>query len=262
MRLGQHFLKNKKQISKIINTLDLQSEDVVVELGPGHGELTEVLRDKYQELRVIAIEKDEKLAQFLGKKFKGDKKIKIIEGDILKVLPSLMLNTYPLIHKYKLVGNIPYYLTGYLLRIISELENKPSLIVLTIQKEVARRIVVKPPKMNLLAASVQYWAEPKIIGYVPAMDFSPAPKVDSAIIKLSIKKRVLSIKGDKYYTFIKILFSHPRKMILNNLSCLKNKEELKEILKKQGIKENARPQDLSINAIKELLISINNLKPS
>jgi len=246
VRLGQHFLKNKKQIGKIVDALDLQPGDFVIELGPGHGELTFELAK--QPIQIVAIEKDEKLVEVLKSKFEDPN---IITGDLLKELPKLSRK----LKKYKLVGNIPYYLTGYLLRTISELENKPSLIVFTIQKEVAKRLTAKSPKMNLLAASVQYWAEPKIVGSIPARDFRPAPKVDSAIVRLN-KIRTSGARGtpdvQTYYKFIKILFSHPRKTILNNLSSVKDREKLKEILKKQGIKENARPQDLSVEKIRDL----------
>lgn len=248
-KLGQHFLIDKNKIRKIIDALDLKSDDVVVEIGPGHGELTRDLRFNNKDLRIILIEKDKELSQLLKNKFEDNNKIKIIEGDVLKILPSLFQD-YKL--DYKLIGNIPYYLTGYLFRTISKLKNKPSLVVFTIQKEVAERIIAKAPKMNLLAASVQYWAESEIIDYISASDFNPPPKVDSAIIRLNIKKQETRNKSDRYYKFIKILFSHPRKTILNNLSSLKDREELKEIFKKQGIKENARPQDLSVEEIIKL----------
>ncbi len=185
-RLGQNFLINGVKLRKIVETLDLKSDDTIIEIGPGHGELTEELRIQNLEFRVIAVEKDKKLAENLKEKFAHDENIKIIEADILKILPQIP-KSYVLNSKsYKIVGNIPYYITGHLLRIVSELKNKPSLIVLTVQKEVAERICAEPPKMNLLAASVQFWAEPKIIDYISKKDFRPQPKVDSAIIKLKV----------------------------------------------------------------------------
>src|SRR3989344_6086795 len=193
INLGQHFLKNKAKIKKIVEALNLENGDTVIEIGPGHGELTDELGIMNNELRIIAIEKDKNLFKYLKNKFSQDKNIEIIEGDILKIFPSIIHNSSFIIQNYKIVGNIPYYITGYLLRILGELEKKPSLIVLTIQKEVAERICAirqaqGKPKMNLLAASVQFWAEPKIIGYISKKDFRPAPKVDSAIIKLAIKQ--------------------------------------------------------------------------
>jgi len=248
-RLGQHFLKNKEKIRKIAGSLDLERGDFVVEIGPGHGELTEELRSKNHELRIIAIEKDSMLVQELREKFHSaahGPKLEIIEGDALKILPELPIN-------YKLVGNIPYYITGYLLRTIGELDSKPRLIVFTVQKEVAERICAEPPKMNLLAASVQFWAEPEIIGYIPKKDFSPQPKVDSAIIRLRIKNYESGIK-EGYYKLVKVLFKQPRKTILNNLADgLKIKKDyLAQRLGELGINPLDRPQNLNVEKISEL----------
>jgi len=247
--LGQHFLINKSVIKRVVNALELQSGDTVVEIGPGHGELTAGLLN--QPIRqLIAIEKDPELAENL-KTLKG---IDIIKGDVLKELPKLSKK----IGSYKLIGNIPYYLTGFLLRIISELENKPSLTVFTIQKEVAERLTAQPPKMNLLAASVQYWAKPKLLFIIPAKDFEPEPKVDAAVIKLIPKKPFDSAQGIvaepvealQYYKFIKILFKQPRKTVLNNLAD--GLKITKEELKNRGINEKIRPQNLDIETIEKL----------
>lgn len=267
--LGQNFLTNKSKLRKIADALDLKKGDTIIEIGPGHGELTEELRIKNKELRIITIEKDRELAGALKKKFFQDKNIEVIEGDALKILPAL--NTKYKIQDtgYKLAGNIPYYITGYLLRVISELQFKPELTILTLQKEVAQRICALrqaqgKPNMNLLAASVQFWAEPKIIGYISKKDFRPAPKVDSAIIKLQTisdpptprLRRASKLQAENYYKFIKILFKQPRKTILNNLiSSIKNqdsknkKERILEILKNARINPLDRPQNLNIEQI-------------
>ena len=210
--LGQNFLLNKEKIKEIVGALDIKSGDVVVEIGPGHGELTKELITN-DKLRIIAIEKDEGLVEKLGDEMKkhGDK-IEIIAGDALKMLPDVV-SGYGSKTSYKLIGNIPYYITGFLLRTISELEHKPKITVLTVQKEVAKRIC---GEMNLLSASVRYWAEPEIIGIIPKSDFSPQPKVDSAIIRLKTinKKRETGDEAksaENYHKFIKILFKQPRK---------------------------------------------------
>lgn len=259
-KLGQNFLINKSKLRKIADVLELKSNDTIIEIGPGHGELTKELKVESLKLKVIAIEKDEKLVGLLKEKFRGDKNIEIISGDALKILPKLTQHSRLIAHNYKLAGNIPYYITGYLFRILGELENKPSLVVLTIQKEVAQRVAAKPPEMNLLAASVQLWAEPKIAGYISKKYFRPAPKVDSAIIKLRIRNKELGIMENEYYKLIKILFKQPRKTILNNLTFgIKNnelgimdKEKIIEKLKKSGIKPTDRPQNLTIEQIKKL----------
>jgi len=272
--LGQHFLINKDKIKKIVEALDLKEGDTVIEIGPGHGELTLLLARNFQfpisNFRIITIEKDKKLVQILQKKFASDKNIRIIEGDALKILPKLTKSYKLKAKSYKIVGNIPYYITGYLLRVLAELERKPSLIVLTIQKEVAQRIIALrqaqgKPRMNLLAASVQFWAEPEIIDYVSRKDFQPAPEVDSAVIKMMVRpalpyREVPVLKTSKnysknYYRLIKILFKQPRKTILNNLTMTMTmtKEGITKKLEKSGINPNDRPQNLDIEQIKELL---------
>ncbi len=244
-KLGQHFLINKRKIQKIVEVLELKDGDTVIEIGPGHGELTKQLIINNQQLKIIAIEKDKELVEFLKKRFAESKNVEIIEGDALKVFP------FP-IQNYKIVGNIPYYITGYLFRILGELKNKPSLIVLMIQKEVAERVCANPPKMNLFAASVQFWAEPKIISSVSKKNFRPMPKVDSAVIKL---KPLVTVSGssEKYYKFIKVLFKQPRKTIMNNLRPMTNNPQLlKEKLELIGVNSQARPQNLNIKQIVEL----------
>lgn len=256
-RLGQHFLINKTKLQKIVEALDLKPGDAVIEIGPGHGELTDELRNKNNELKLMTIERDNDLVELLKNKFARDKNLEVVHDDVLKILPDLCLKLHN--SNFKIVGNIPFYITGYLLRILGELKNKPSLIVLTVQKEVAERICAEPPKMNLLAASVQFWAEPKIVDYIPKTDFQPQPKVDSAIIKLVVSNQPLAT-SENYYKLIKILFKQPRKTILNNLasgvklqaSNDRSKEEIIKILGELKINPADRPQNLSVEQIKKL----------
>ncbi|MEK7115139.1 MAG: 16S rRNA (adenine(1518)-N(6)/adenine(1519)-N(6))-dimethyltransferase RsmA [Patescibacteria group bacterium] len=251
--LGQHFLKNQAAIAKIVTALDLREGDTVIEIGPGRGALTAELLKK--PIKLIGIEKDSVLVDRLRREFQiSNFKFQIVEGDILKVLPKIKIRNL----KFKIVGNIPYYLTGFLFRIISELENKPSLIVFTIQKEVAERIIAQPPKMNLLAASVQIWAEPEILMILPPEDFDPPPKIDSAIIRLRIGNKELGIRElGNYYKLIKIIFKQPRKTILNNLSVSNthsSKGEVKQKLQNIDLTGEERGQDLSIEKLIELSI--------
>ncbi|MBI4085612.1 MAG: 16S rRNA (adenine(1518)-N(6)/adenine(1519)-N(6))-dimethyltransferase, partial [Candidatus Liptonbacteria bacterium] len=211
------------------------------------------LRFKNHDLRIIAIEKDEKLIRQLQKIFSGDKNIEFIEGDVLKVLPSLIHKSKFVNHNYKIVGNIPYYITGKLLRTIGELPIKPALCVLTIQKEVAERIVEKPPRMNRLAASVQFWAEPAIKLILKKNLFVPAPEVDSAtVIFKGLPREKSSERG--YYKIVRAIFAQPRKTLLNNLSSGLEipKSEAEMLLKKAGIKPDLRPQNLSVEDILKL----------
>ncbi|MBI3589633.1 MAG: ribosomal RNA small subunit methyltransferase A [Candidatus Liptonbacteria bacterium] len=260
-KLGQHFLKDKNAIGKIVEALELKDLDTVIEVGAGHGELTEKLKIKNQRLKIVAIEKDLELGdrlKVLGFSEEGGD-LKIVIGDVLKVLEPITYNLKP--KTWKLVGNIPYYITGYLLRIISELENKPELTVLTIQKEVAERMVARPPRMNRLAASVQFWAEPEIVARVPKTSFAPAPEVESAVIKLKNKNEKIKIKDEDYYKTVKVLFQQPRKTILNNLVAdlhadptrgFTSKEEIGEKLKSISVDPNSRPQDLRVEDIIKL----------
>lgn len=253
-KLGQHFLINEKVLQKIASALELEKNDVVIEIGPGHGELTDaLLQIANNEAQIIAIEKDPVLAQALTEKYRNQKNIQIIEGDAREKLEAI---SSKLKAPYKLAGNIPYYLTGFLFRIVGELPQKPSNIVFTIQKEVAERIATAPPKMSLIAASIQIWAEPKIISIIPKRDFLPTPKVDSAILQLIPHKNMPpKEKMEKYYRLIKIIFKQPRKTILNNLSfgLGRPKSELEEELAKIGIPPEERPSFLSANQLLELI---------
>lgn len=256
LKLGKHFLTDKKILKQIAASLDLRDGDIVVEIGAGHGELTDVIHETCSmkhETKIIAIEKDKNLSLLLKRKYANNEKIHVIAGDVLKILPQIVKRHALTAKRFKVTGNIPYYITGKLSRLLGELITNNQLpitsIVLTIQKEVAERLTAKPPKMNLLAASVQIWAEPKIIATVPPNAFNPPPKVNSAIIKLTTCDLQLTTEELKnYYKFIKTLFKQPRKTILNNLSknSKKNKEETAELLKKEGANPQDRPQDLKL----------------
>ncbi len=258
-RLGQHFLKDKQALRRITEALEITSSDVIVEIGPGHGELTELLLEANPK-KIIGIEKDPALAARIMNDELSDK-LQVVQGNILKILPEFAPYYLPPTTNYKLTGNIPYYITGYLLRTIQGLFHStnaqgkrkiPKLIVLTIQREVAERIMAKPPRMNLLAASVQYWGRPEIVGYIPKKYFRPQPKVDSAILKITPRKTQPSKKGaEQYYKFIKALFKQPRKTIFNNLRHAKIISESQLTLKLEGLKlqPNLRPGDLSLKDI-------------
>lgn len=298
-RWGQYFLKNKKAVQKIIEALDLKKGDVVIEIGSGKGALTIPLIKECQKSKcqIIAIEKDIRLVnEFINQnqRLKIDhldlsaltkrNQFKIIAGDALKELPKvvdkLLIKHFPATQPnhtdhnfkeptYKLVGNIPYYITGRLLRTVGNLKIKPKVSVLTIQKEVAERLSEKPPHMNLLSASTQIWADPSIIISLKPNDFSPSPKVDSAVIKLTTKPH--PAKLDDYYNAVRAIFKQPRKTLLNNLlEALVNnnsnsskkmqvKEKILKTLKKFGFNEKTRPQELSVNDIFSLskLLKIN-----
>jgi 16S rRNA (adenine1518-N6/adenine1519-N6)-dimethyltransferase len=252
-RLGQHFLENNKILEQIAETIDPREGDFIVEIGPGHGELTDKILQKcetFKKCKVIAIEKDKNLVA--SNRWSGvSNKIEIIEGDALKILPVLHTKYKIQNTRYKLVGNIPYYMTGHLLRIIGELKNKPSETILLIQKEVAERVCAKAPHSNLLSMSVQFWAKSKILFNVPKEDFLPPPKVESAVLKLiSINDVKRDKLADRYYSFIKKAFKQPRKTLKNNLiSGGIDMPKVEEILSALGLKDNDRPQAMTSEAI-------------
>ncbi len=252
-KLGQVFLKNKKKIKKIIDSLELKPKETLIEIGAGYGQLTKEIIKRKLNLNLILIEKDKNCISVLKKLNYFNNQVTILEGDVLKILNNSFLKTIP--KKYKIVGNIPYYLTGRLLRILSNLANKPEIIVFTVQKEVALRITAKAPKMNLLAAILQFWANSKIIDFIARKNFSPIPKVDSAILKIKPKKEKIDKEIiEKYYQFVKILFKQPRKTIFNNL-----KRDFKE--KVNDLKnKNTRAQELNLKKIILLFKKCYNIK--
>ena len=253
--LGQHFLIDQKILQKIIRVANLKSEDIILEIGPGIGTLTLELAKKVK--KVIAIEKDPKMIEILKELLKNLKNVKIIEGDILKIfnfqfsifkqIPSSKLQAPK---NYKLVANIPYYLTSPLIRKFLEAKNPPKLMVLMVQKEVAERICAKPPDMNLLAVSVQFYSRPEIISFVSKKSFWPSPKVDSAILRIAplINTDKKLINADLFFRIVRAGFSQPRKQILNNLvTGLKlDKGEVKSWLLKNKIKPTQRAETLTI----------------
>jgi 16S rRNA (adenine1518-N6/adenine1519-N6)-dimethyltransferase len=248
--LGQNFLINAGILEKIVSAAELSPDDTVLEIGPGTGNLTKLLFEKSS--RVIAVEKDCRLIEDLKIKFPA---IKIVEEDALEFKPE----EHGLKEgDYKIVANIPYYITSILLRTIFEKWPKPKLIVLTVQKEVAKRITAKPPDMSLLALSVQFYVEPKIVGYVSRGSFRPMPKVDSAIIKLT--PRIFEVEPPTevqpriFFKVAKAGFSGKRKQLINNL--VKNsgmiREDTLKIFETMGIEPDIRAENLSLNQWIEL----------
>ncbi|OGZ32589.1 MAG: ribosomal RNA small subunit methyltransferase A [Candidatus Portnoybacteria bacterium RBG_13_40_8] len=243
-RLGQNFLIDESILNKIIEAADLSSNDIVLEIGPGLGVLTVELTKKVG--KVIAIEKDEKLARILSNELRimNIKNVEVIQDDILKI-PDYQLP----VTSYKLIANLPYYITSPVIRKFLETKQRPELMILMVQKEVAQRICAKPPRMNLLAISVQFYASsphqkfgsgdgPKIISYVAKDSFYPQPKVDSAIIQI-IPKETPKIDTEKFFNLVRAGFSSKRKMLKNNLPGID--------FEKIGLNPKIRAENLSID---------------
>jgi len=245
--LGQNFLIDKSVLKKIIDSANLQPDDIILEIGPGIGTLTRELAKKVK--KVIAVEKDKKMVEILKETLEGFKNIEIIEGDVLKMdFSDYQLQTT----NYKLIANLPYYIVSPVIRKFLESKNPPKEMVLMIQKEVAQRVCAKPPDMNLLAVSVQFYAKPEILFYVSKNSFWPKPKVDGAVIKIlpnKIRRTVLrKAERDFFFRVVKAGFSQPRKQLCNNLANgLKlNKMEVKEWLLKNKINPSQRAETLTI----------------
>ena len=216
--LGQHFLIDKRVLQRIVLAAELTSEDTVIEVGPGLGILTKELAKRAR--RVIAVEADPNLASAL-REVVAD--IDIISADILKTDPALLLasaGAEDASPSYKVVANIPYYITAPILRHFLEASLKPSLIVVMVQKEVGEAIVAQPGGMSLLAISVQFYGKPVIVGRVPARSFYPSPKVDSVILRIKLHEQppVSVPQTSKFFDVVRAGFSAPRKQLRNALT--------------------------------------------
>ena len=179
-RLGQNYLQDASALGKIIEAAEIQKADTVLEIGPGLGSLTRYLSVSANQ--VVAVELDLKLVSVLQTILKPYANIRLIHGDILKLTPKEL----GLPDDYLVAANIPYNITSAIIRHLLESEPKPRRIVLTVQKEVAERICATPPDMSLLALSVQVYGTPQIMAHIPAGAFYPAPKVDSAVVRIDI----------------------------------------------------------------------------
>lgn len=243
--LGQHFLVDRRVLKTILAAADLKKNDTILEIGPGLGVLTVELAKRAK--KVITIEKDKKLAETLQETLAGYNNTEIVFGDVLRTnFESFVFRR----KSYKVVANLPYYIASPVIRMLLESKNPPLEMVLMVQKEVAQRICAKPPKMNLLAVSVQFYAEPKIIRYVSKKSFWPQPKVDSAIIKIVPRDSAYDSAEfrEQFFRIVQAGFSHPRKQLLNNLSRgpKKNREEMRRLLLKSGVDPKRRAESLTL----------------
>jgi len=230
---------------KIVESLSLERGDSILEIGPGHGELTEQILGAKPHIKIFALERDPQLAEVLEDKFGS--RIQIVQGNALETIPKVVQN---LKHSYKICGNIPYYITGRLLRVLGELKKKPSCIVLTVPEEIAKRVTSQPPHMSLLSATVQAWARPIIVARISRKFFRPPPQIDSAVLLL--------IPNDQniprwYFETARAVFRQPRKTIWNNLTLAGfEKSKIEEIFSRIKLSSTVRPQDLSVKRIKEI----------
>ena len=215
--LGQNFLNNKNILEQMAAAAELTKRDIVLEVGPGKGTLTEILAVRAK--KIIAVEKDADLIPFLKEKFRDFKNVKIVEGDILTIPPPLIIKE----GVYKIVANIPYYITSHFLRLfLSETKFRPKVMVLMVQKEVAERIMAKDGKESMLSLSVKVYGKSEFVRKVPRGAFSPPPNVDSAIIKITTTPPPLLVKEgafgiEKILAVARIAFQKKRKMLRQSI---------------------------------------------
>lgn len=247
-KLGQNFLIDKNILDKIINAAELKKEDVVLEVGPGFGVLTKELTERVK--KVFAIDIDRKIAEILKENFKEYKNLEIINQDILKLnLEGLDLK------EFKVVANLPYQITGAVIRKFLEHKVKPSMIVVMIQKEVAEKICAKPSNMSLLSNSVQFFGEPRIVAKVSKNSFYPVPKIDSAILQITPVERK-DINEKDFFRVVRAGFSNPRKQLKNNLSksLAIPVDKIERVLQKVGLDEKIRAEKLLVEDWIEITI--------
>lgn len=250
--LGQHWLTDFMSLSAMCDAVAVQDGDTILEVGPGLGTLTELLVERAD--KVVAVEFDEKLAAELPRRV-PESNLEVVHQDILK----FDLTTLP--KDYKLVANIPYYLTSNLIRVLSESSNPPQSAAILIQKEVAERVAAKPGDMSLLSVTAQYYWEASLGVVMPAELFTPPPKVDSQILILNRRAAPLfpDVDAKQFFRLVKAGFSNRRKTLNNSLSggLQLSKPEVLELLTTAQIKPTARPQELSLQQWHQIYTNYN-----
>lgn len=238
--LGQHWLNDDASLDAMLASGEVGPQDTVLEIGPGLGALTKKL--VHVASKVIAVEKDESLASSLSDRVASDK-LEVVTGDILQFdFASLPAD-------YRLVANIPYYLTSNLIRVLSESSKPPSVVSLLVQKEVAERLAASPGQMSILSVTAQFYWEVSLGRIVKARLFEPPPKVDSQIIRLARRKeRLFNVDEKQFFRLVKAGFSQKRKTLTNSLAASYRVEKslAASWLENADINPNARAQILSM----------------
>ncbi|MBI4497669.1 MAG: ribosomal RNA small subunit methyltransferase A [Chloroflexi bacterium] len=248
--LGQHFLRDRAAVAKIVAAADLGPEDTVVEVGPGLGVLTEALVQGAG--RVIAVELDAELAAALRRKLGDRPNLEVVVGDILALQPAALLQRpgEAGVPPYKVVANLPYYITSAVLRHFLEARPRPRLMVVMVQREVARSMVAGPGEMGILAVSVQLYGRPRIVATVPPGSFYPPPKVESAVVRIDVAPEpVVAIPDEEtFFQVVRAGFSARRKQLHNTLAHGLGLPDshARSLLAAVGIDPARRPQTLTL----------------
>lgn len=257
-RLGQHFLVDEGILESIISAAELSSDDIVIEVGPGLGILTKKLAAAVA--RVVAVELDSRLVDALGKELADSGNVEIVHGDILKLAPQRLAGDYLASvdseRSYKVVANLPYYITSPVLHHFLQASLKPSLMVVMVQKEVGEAIVASGGKMSLLAVGIQLYSKPTVIAHVPAKCFHPPPKVDSLVLRLDVYARpAVEVRDvNSFLDMVSCGFRAPRKQLRNSLAQALGMppSQIAPMLEKVGIDARRRAETLSLDEWKGL----------
>jgi 16S rRNA (adenine1518-N6/adenine1519-N6)-dimethyltransferase len=244
--LGQNFLIDPTALQKIVAAADLSAADAVVEVGAGVGRLTRLLAE--QAGRVVAVELDDRLVQILREQVADLSHVRIVHGDVRDILDFGFSH-----REYKVVGNLPYYITSAVLRHFLENEPRPRLMVVTVQREVAQRVVAEPGDLSLLAVSVQFYGHPRVVARIPAGAFYPRPQVDSAVVRIDVEEQLTVALGEgvdeaQFFRVVRAGFSQRRKTLRNSLSggLRLSPACVEEALAQIGVDPRRRAQTLSL----------------
>lgn len=248
--LGQNFLIDEIALQRVVEAADLKPEDAVLEIGPGLGSLTRLLADRCR--RVVAVELDGALLPVLREVLAPHPNVQLVQGDILRLDPyELMQEEARPAAGYRVVANIPYYITSAVIRHLLETRRPPELLTLTVQREVAERICAQPGEMSLLALSVQVYGQPRVAGRIPAGAFYPPPEVDSAVIRVDLydQPRIPVEQLPGFFQLAKAGFSQKRKTLRNALAGGMGWKaaQAEALLRQAGIDPQRRAETLSLD---------------
>lgn len=265
-RLGQNFLINSEVLDKITAAAQVGPKDTIVEIGPGLGALTQSLANK--KSRVLAVEIDQGILPILTERMQDYPNVKIINSDILQVNLDELVGKYGETDKpYKVVANLPYYITTPIVMHLLEKKFNIERLVIMVQKEVAERMVAAPGKKDYgaMSVAVQYYTKPSLVTEVPPTSFYPAPGVDSAVVKLETRKEPAVNLDDEalFFQVVKAAFRQRRKTLLNALNSFfkaQTKEELHALLEKCNIQPSRRGETLSLVEFAQLANSLGQIR--
>jgi 16S rRNA (adenine1518-N6/adenine1519-N6)-dimethyltransferase len=245
--LGQNFLISPGIIQRIAEAGDIKKGETVIEIGPGKGALTTALLRA--GARVMAIEKDDRLIPVLDDTFRqeaSEGRFELFHDDIMEMTPEKLSARIP--ESYKVIANIPYYITGQIIRLFLSMSHKPTSMVLMVQKEVANRIIARDEKESILSLAVKAYADPELVVHVARGNFFPIPNVDSAVIRLSnIRNPFADTSAEnRFFEVVKAGFGQKRKKLSRNLEAVAERTTIERVFAEIGIHENARSEDLAL----------------